>query len=102
MPVPDEGFERGKCGFKILQYFAAGRPAIASPVGLNRGIIDHGINGFLATSPAEWVLALEQLRDDPDRRHRMGMAGRKLVEARYSTTIVAPRLAELLGQAGRA
>ena len=99
MPVPDEGFERGKCGFKILQYFAAGRPAIASPVGLNHEIISDGINGFLATTPAEWIEALEKLRDDPDLRHRMGLAGRQLVEERYSTAIIAPRLAELLRHA---
>ncbi|MEL7087913.1 MAG: hypothetical protein AAGL98_05640 [Planctomycetota bacterium] len=34
-PVPDDAWTRGKCGFKLLQYMAAGLPTICNPVGAN-------------------------------------------------------------------
>ncbi len=44
-PLPDDNFTRGKCGFKILQYFAAGLPVIASPVGINADFLMGGKRG---------------------------------------------------------
>ena len=96
MPLPDTPFERGKCGYKLLQYFACGRPGVASPVGVNSRIVEPGVNGFLATTTSEWVEALSRLRDDPNLRKSMGLAGRKKVEAHYSLERTAPHLASLL------
>ena len=42
-PLPDNRFTRGKCGFKVLQYAAAGLPVVASPVGVNTEYISDGI-----------------------------------------------------------
>ena len=83
MPLPDTDFERGKCGFKLVQYMACGLPVIASPVGANREIVDHGVNGFLASTPLEWLNALHTLRANPDLRYKMGQAGRRKVEQQY-------------------
>src|SRR5207302_11438733 len=96
MPLPDDPPERGKCGYKLIQYMACGRPVIASPVGANREIVEHGVNGFLADTPGEWINALQSLRRDPALRTRMGHAGRKKVERVYSLQVTAPRLADLL------
>jgi len=96
MPLPDEPWERGKCGFKLIQYMACGKPVVASPVGVNEKIVEDGVNGFLATTKDGWVSALSALRDDHDLRERMGSAGRKKVEANYCVQVTAPRLAELL------
>lgn len=98
MPLVDSPWERGKCGYKLIQYMACGLPVVASPVGMNRDIIQHGENGFLAESTEDWVKALRTLQTDPALRRRMGQAGRQLVEAHYSLQINAPRLAELLQQ----
>ena len=102
MPLAEGVWERGKCGYKLIQYMACARPVIASPVGVNRSIIDDGASGLLASTEAEWRSALERLRDDQPLRDRMGRAGRARVESEYSVTAVAPRLAELLRRAAGA
>lgn len=99
MPLPDEPWERGKCGFKLIQYMACSRPVVASPVGVNRHIVEHGVNGFLATTQHDWVHALETLRRDPGLRRRLGQAGRTKVERQFSTAVLAPRLTQILRDA---
>jgi glycosyltransferase involved in cell wall biosynthesis len=99
MPVPDRPFERGKCGYKLIQYMACGRAAVGSPVGANRQIIEHGVNGLLADSPAEWQDALRWLAGRPDVRRAFGEAGRRTVIERYSTTVVLPQLLTVLDAA---
>jgi glycosyltransferase involved in cell wall biosynthesis len=96
MPLPDAPWERGKCGYKAIQYMACGRPVVVSPVGANRQIVEHGVNGFLAATAADWVRSLQVLRDDQALRERMGKAGRMKAEAQYSMQVTAPRLALLL------
>jgi len=101
MPLDDTEWERGKCGYKLLQYMAAGRPVVASPVGVNPEIVEAGVSGFLASTPEEWQAALSRLRDEPGLAARMGEAGRQRVEARYSIEIAEPRLRSLLQSAVR-
>ena len=91
-PLQDHDWERGKCGFKAIQFMACGVPVVASAVGVNREIVQDGVNGFLATSPAEWVEKLSRLIADPALRRTLGDAGRRTVEARYSLRATAPRL----------
>ena len=96
MPLPDEPYERGKCGYKLIQYMACGKPVVASPVGMNTEIVRHGENGFLATTTDEWIDALSHLLEDPNLRFRMGQAGRSMVESAYSLQMQAPRLEGML------
>ena len=99
MPLSDGPWERGKCGYKLIQYMACARPVIASPVGVNRQIVEPGVNGYLANSNQEWRSALDALSSAPDRGARLGLAGRRKVETNYCTRVTAPRLATILGQA---
>jgi len=92
MPLPDDDWARGKSGYKLIQYMAAGRPAVASPVGANRQIVAGGETGFLAGAPEEWLAALRQLRDNPSLRARMGAAARQRVETTFSLQVTAPKL----------
>ena len=96
MPLPDSPFERGKCGFKLVQYMGCGLPVIASPVGVNREIVKEGATGFLAATEEQWLAALRGLGASEELRRRMGLAGRTEVEGRFSLKVVAPRLVDLL------
>lgn len=95
MPLLDRPFERGKSGYKLVQYMACGLPVVASPVGVNAQIVSDGDNGFLASSADEWLGALTKLLDDSALRERMGKAGRELAERSYSLASQAPRLVSL-------
>lgn len=96
MPLVDRPFERGKSGYKLIQYMACGLPVVASPVGVNREIVDEGVNGFLAAGDDRWRKTLERLIGDATLRQRMGEAGREKVEAGYSLAGQAPRFIELV------
>lgn len=95
-PMPDDEWTRGKCGFKVLQYMAAGLPVVTSPVGVNRDLVEPGVTGFHATSVDEWVASLRTLASDPSMRDRFGMEARRRVHARYTHEAVASRMVELL------
>ncbi len=96
MPLPDDPWSRGKCGYKLVQYLACGRPAVASPVGANRDIVVPEVTGLLASTPDEWVAALDRLIADPALRARLGRAGRARVEAHYALQRTAPVVADVL------
>jgi glycosyltransferase involved in cell wall biosynthesis len=96
MPLPDTDWARGKCGFKIIQYMACGIPAVASPIGVNRDIIDDTVNGYLAHNENEWLQTLEKLHDFPETRTVMGEAGFRKVAEEYSLKSIAPRLIALI------
>jgi glycosyltransferase involved in cell wall biosynthesis len=95
MPLPDTTWTRGKCGYKVLQYFAAGVPVIASPVGVSPRLIGQA-RGALADSVSDWTAAVSELAADAEARRQMGAAGRRLVEREYSYQRWAPELAGML------
>lgn len=103
MPLENSPWERGKCGYKLIQYMACGKPVVASSVGINTRIVEHGINGYLAETTRDWVQALTTLMTDADLRQKMGAAGRAKVERDYAVQVNAPRLAAMLrAAAGKA
>lgn len=99
MPLPDEAFPRGKCGYKLIQYMAMALPAVASPVGANRAIIQDGQTGYFARDDGEWTARLRELLRDGELRRRLGRAGRATVEREYTLERWAPRMVELLRSA---
>jgi glycosyltransferase involved in cell wall biosynthesis len=101
MPLADTPWERGKCGYKLIQYMGCARPVVASPVGVNREIVEEGENGFLAASPGDWVRHLRRLCEDAELRARLGRAGRERVRERYSLGVTAPVVAQVLREGAR-
>lgn len=101
MPLPDNVWTRGKCGFKLLLYGACGVASVASPVGANREIVEEGRTGLLAEGHGEWVQALLSLVEDAEFRVRMGRAARARMESEYSTAQVVRRWAGVLKEMAR-
>jgi len=94
-PLPDNRFTRGKCGFKILQYAAAGLPIIASPVGVNTQYLKHEALGFLATNEGQWIESISKLIENTDLRTNMGLAARKMA-ADFDISVIGKQLRDLI------
>lgn len=99
MPLPDQPWARGKCGFKLIQYMACAVPVIASPVGVNAQLVEHGVNGFQASTAEQWLLSFDELYKDVELRQRFGAAGRQRVEQQYCLAVTAPVWLGLLDDA---
>ncbi len=84
MPLPNDEWANGKCGLKGLQYMALEIPTIMSPVGVNKDIIEQGVNGFLADSENEWVDTISLLIEGASLRKKVGEQARLTVEKNYS------------------
>ncbi len=98
-PMPDDAWALGKSGFKAVEYMAVGIPAVCSPVGATRDIVQHGENGFLPASNEAWIETLCLLIENPSLRQQLGEAGRKRVEDWYCVEKQAPRLIEIINAA---
>ena len=84
MPIDDRPFERGKCGYKLLQYAASGLPSIGSPVGANVTICND-LGFSLAYTNDEWIEALTKVIEASiENRAGSGMIARRSVERLYS------------------
>lgn len=95
MPLLDDRFERGKCGFKLIQYMACGKPVLGSPVAINKTIIQNGYNGYLCGSLEEWKCYLRLLLENGRVRSEMGRNSRADFEKNYSVEKWGPRLLEI-------
>jgi len=88
-PLESDGMSR-----VVFEYLAAGRPLLASRVGVVPEVLVDGEHAALvpAGDPAALAAALRALLDDPARRQRLGEAGRRLVLERFSGARVAAAL----------
>lgn len=92
MPLPDNDWTRMKGGYKLLQYFSAGIPCVASPVGINISIVKPGENGYLAATDEEWFAWLELLITHAGLREQLGTNGRKDAVELYSREVCFEKL----------
>ncbi len=99
MPLLDSAWERGKCGYKLIQYMACALPVAASNVGVNADIVQQGRNGYLARNEDEWLDALTRLLTDATLRKTLGQASRQRVETMYCIQKTGPVMAQWLREA---
>ena len=98
VPLPDNEWTRGKGNYKLLQYMAAGIPAVASPVETSKDVIEDGVNGFLASSPKELVDKISWLVENKDLREKMGLQARLTMEKRYSLIKASEKLIKIFNE----
>jgi glycosyltransferase involved in cell wall biosynthesis len=96
MPLPNDLYTKGKCGYKALQYMACCIPPVVSDVGVNSEIVRHGIDGFVAKDEGDFYLYLKLLLKNENLRREMGLNARKRAEENYSIEVISKRLLELL------
>ncbi len=84
MPLTDDIWSQGKCGFKLLQYMAIKKPIIASPIGVNEKILTESQAGFSAETAKDWQLAIKNLLSDTELRNDLGENGRAFIKEKYS------------------
>lgn len=96
MPLIEDPWSWGKCGLKIIQYQGVGVPVVCTPVGINRDLVEDGVNGFYATTPEEWEEKLSLLIEDRELRERMGLQGIQRVVKNYTLQSCAPQLLSVL------
>jgi len=92
MPLPDGPFERGKCSYKLIQYMACGLPVLASPVGENLNVLEHGFNGYFCSDTKDWLHYLSILYEKSDLRVEMGKKSLAKFRENYSSSIASAKL----------
>ena len=99
MPLDDSPWERGKCGYKLIQYMACGLPVVASSVGVNCEIVEPGVHGWLVDGLGEWENKLVAVIEIGEMRQEMGRQGRARVEEWYSLQAQAERVKDFFKEA---
>ena len=92
MPLIDDEYTQGKCGFKILQYMSCGVVPIASNIGFNKEIISHGYDGFLVDTDKDWEKYINTLKNNPEMRCKMAQRARKKIINNFDISISSRKL----------
>lgn len=100
-PAIDDPWFRGKGNLKAVQYLAAGRAVVCSPIGALRDAVADGETGLYARSPGEWVTQIGRLIEDAPLRKRLGDAGRKAVEKEFCVDAVLPQVVKAIQDAAQ-
>jgi glycosyltransferase involved in cell wall biosynthesis len=96
MPLTSNPCTEGKSAYKLLQYMAAGVPALASAVGVNKNIGGNDDFCLLANDVASFAEKLKLLLNDEQLRKNLGLKGRELVKDHYSIEVIGEKLADFL------
>jgi len=96
MPLPDDAWSRGKCGFKLVQYMSCKKPVIASAVGVNCTLVEENVNGLLVESNEGWLEAFEKLYVDDVLREKMAQNNFKKIENHFSNILIYKQYLEVI------
>ncbi|MEQ8508259.1 MAG: glycosyltransferase family 4 protein [Rhodospirillaceae bacterium] len=94
-PLEDTQWNRGKSGYKIIQYMAAGKPSVVSPVGIAAEIVSHKKTGLQCETELDWLSALRELGEDQYLRSDMGAQAQAKALMKYDVPIAAKKISEI-------
>jgi glycosyltransferase involved in cell wall biosynthesis len=99
MPLDASPFNKGKLGYKIVQYFCAGVPTLGTDIALNPEVINDE-NGALYSlgDEEDFVAKALSILTDPKKAKLLGEHARVLAETKYDLKIQAKKLISDLGQ----
>jgi glycosyltransferase involved in cell wall biosynthesis len=96
MPLTENEWTKGKCGFKLIQYMSMSKASIANPVGVNRDLLGENERGLISNTNSDWEKGLRYLIENPDVRKSQGERGRNFIESNYSKKAIAPKYQSLI------
>ncbi|QHS23475.1 glycosyltransferase family 4 protein [Virgibacillus sp. MSP4-1] len=96
MPLIDDQFNKGKCGFKLIQYIALGKPILASPVGINKDIVYKSKAGYLCKTEKDWIDAIEKIMCDKSLRKQLSYNALYSFENEYNTNVQYEKIKRVL------
>jgi glycosyltransferase involved in cell wall biosynthesis len=96
MPLNEDFWSKGKCGFKLIQYMACKLPVITSPVGINKELVEDGINGFHANSTEDWMRSVSYLADNREKSFLMGQKGYARFRENYSLEAISEKYISII------
>lgn len=91
-PLIENDFNKYKCGFKALEYFALKLPVVSSNVAMNREIINNEINGYIVNNTQEWIEKLTVLINQKNKRMQFGLEGFNMINETFNTSKIAKDL----------
>jgi glycosyltransferase involved in cell wall biosynthesis len=94
--MSNNNWTKGKCALKVLQYMATGLPVISSPYGVNAYVVEHGVNGYLATDSKDWSALIIQLSEQKGNLAQMGNKGKARVQNEFSIDIVFQKILSVI------
>lgn len=100
VPLPVNEWNKYKFYMKTAQYMALGIPPVATPMGSNPEVIEHGVTGFLADSDDEWIESLQYLITDHELRLRMAHRAAREAEEKYSLVANTVKIIDAFRRAG--
>jgi hypothetical protein len=98
-PLADHPYNRAKSSIKALQHWSLGQPVVVSDLDPYRGLVEHGVDGFVCRTHEEWVDAIERLVDNSSMRIEMGERGREKVASGHNIAIKWPVWADAIKKA---
>jgi glycosyltransferase involved in cell wall biosynthesis len=81
---------------KVVEAMAHGVPVVATAAAARESPLEHGYNGFIASTAEEFAMYTSQLWRDRDLCRRLGYAARATIEQRFSIEHLAVQMGTVL------
>lgn len=100
MPLLNTDFNKGKCGFKLIQYMACGIPTISTPLIANVKI-NRNKKNLHASNSDEWLQCFEKIAEQKEYyREIVGKENRDIAKSFYSAEANYTKYIGLFSQMG--